>query len=192
MENLSLDDVRGIEAYCELLIKWNAKINLVGRATISEIKERHVLDCIQLSSFINKKESLVDLGSGAGLPGILLSIIGHEDVTLVESDQKKCVFLREVRRALNLKCNILNMRIEEMKDCKYDLVVSRALASLNLLLDFSEPILKEGGRCLFLKGSSFQEEIDLAKQYWSFKYETIPSKTGCGGVILEVQNIIRY
>jgi len=101
-----------IGAYCELLIKWNAKINLIGRATVTDIMERHVHDCLQLSEYLPENEGrIADLGTGAGLPGILLAIIGYKNITLIESDQKKCVFLREARRVLNLKCEILEARI---------------------------------------------------------------------------------
>lgn len=190
MEKRSTTEMDKIQAYCELLIKWNEKINLIGRATMENIMERHVLDCLQLSDFLpDKKEQIADLGTGAGLPGIVLSIIGYKNVTLIESDQKKCVFLREVRRSLGIEFTIIDKRIEDVEGISFDVLTSRAMASLDLLFDLGLPLLKEEGRCVFMKGVSYNQEIDLAKQRWTFDCRVTPSKTGCGGVILEVQNI---
>lgn len=181
-----------ISAYCDLLVKWNAKINLIGRATVSEIMERHVLDCLQLTDFLPDKSSkIADLGTGAGLPGLLLAIYGYSELTLIESDKKKCVFLREARRVLDLNLEIIESRIEEIKDRKFDVIVSRAMASVDLLFDLSEPFLKEDSRCLFMKGVTYGEEIINAQKRWDFNFIVHDSKTGCGGVILEVQNIRR-
>lgn len=181
-----------IKLYCDLLIKWNSKINLIGRATVSDLMERHVLDCLQLTEYLpNKNLKIADLGTGAGLPGLILAIEGYSKMTLIESDQKKCVFLREARRVLGLDVEILCERVEDIKDKKFDIIVSRAMASLDVLLMLSEPFLNNDSKCLFMKGMSYQDEIQLAEQNWNFDFNVYTSKTGCGGVVLEVQNIGR-
>lgn len=179
-----------IDAYCSLLIKWNHKINLIGHSTESEIRKRHVDDCLQLQEFISgKKASIVDLGSGAGLPGVILAIGGYENITLIESDQKKCVFLREVRRELNLHYDVLNSRIEEIKDKTFSIITSRALASLEHLIELSLPLMDKDSICYFLKGENVTEEISDAQKRYSFNFKLYPSKTSCTGSILEVKNI---
>lgn len=181
-----------IQKYCDLLLKWNRSINLIGRTTEKDVLERHIQDCLQLLDYIPDKDiSIADLGTGAGLPGVLLSIGGCKNLDLIESDQKKCVFLKEVKRQLGLDYHIITQRIENIADKRYDLIVSRALASLDKLFNYAEPIMRENGYLLLLKGENFLTEIEEAKRSWIFSYNTIPSKTGCGGVILEVQNIKR-
>lgn len=181
-----------IQLYCDLLIKWNSSINLIGRATIDEITDRHVLDSLQLLEYIpDKMIRVADLGTGAGLPGVLLAIGGCLNISLIESDQKKCTFLREVKRRLDLPYEVVCSRIEKLNESHYDLVVSRALASLNTLLIWSQPLLKEGGKMLLLKGERYMDEIQEAQEQWSFDYNSFKSKTGCGGVVLEVKNIKR-
>lgn len=189
---MGLDHSDKIQAYCELLAKWNEKINLIGRASINEIMERHVLDCLQISNYIaNKDVDLADLGTGAGLPGIILAISGFTKVTLIDSDQKKCVFLREARRVLGLDLEILNVRVEELSNRKFDVIVSRALASLTDLLELSYPLMAPSSKCIFLKGINHEKELLEAKNKWMFDSFLHESKTGCGGVVLEVQNIRR-
>lgn len=160
-----MGDFNKLQLYCELLLKWNAKINLIGRATITEIMERHVLDCLQLSEHIVDKNLLIaDLGTGAGLPGLILAIDGFKNMSLIESDEKKCVFLREARRVLELDCEIINQRIEKITDRTYDVIVSRALAPLELLLQLSDQIRSEQSKCFFLKGISYKDEIIQAQK----------------------------
>jgi 16S rRNA (guanine527-N7)-methyltransferase len=190
MPDLTKEQTEKIQSYCDLLIKWNAKINLIGRASEAEIMERHVLDCLKLSEFIpDRTVSIADLGTGAGLPGLILAIAGFTKITLIEADQKKCVFLREARRVLNIDCQILCSRIEDIIDVKYDLIVSRALASLDTLLKLSLPLLNDTASCLFLKGNSYAEEIIVAERSCSFDYTVHGSKSGSDGVILEIHNI---
>lgn len=181
-----LDEIR---VYCDLLAKWNEKINLVGRTSMDEVMTRHVQDCLQLSSYLpDKNFDIADLGTGAGLPGVILALEGFTKLTLIDSDQKKCVFLREVRRVLGLEYRIINSRIENLNQ-KFDVIVSRALASLTDLFSLSLPLMKDSSKCLFLKGMNYEEEIREANRFWHYNFLVHPSKTGCGGVVLEVQNI---
>jgi 16S rRNA (guanine527-N7)-methyltransferase len=181
-----------IQLYCDLLIKWNAKINLIGRATESELMDRHISDCLQLVEYLpDKSLHMADLGTGAGLPGIPLAIAGYTHLTLIESDLKKCVFLREARRVLDLSFEVIDKRVEEIRDRTFDVILSRAMASLELLLDLSQPFLSFNSKCLFMKGVTYKKEVEAARDNWDFDLIVHESKTGCGGVILEVQNIRR-
>lgn len=178
--------------YVDLLLKWNLRINLIGRSTETEVWERHILDSAQVMSLItNKNLNICDLGSGAGLPGVVLRILGCNKVTLVEADQKKCVFLREVRRLLGLEIDILDMRIEDIKGKQFDLIVSRAMASVEKILELSERLLMNGSRVILFKGEKYRDELSVAEAHWSFKYKIYPSQTSSEGVLLEFNQIMR-
>ncbi len=120
--NVSRETLARLERYAELLEKWNRRINLVGRGTIDDLWRRHMLDSAQLLPLIpDSAESLVDLGSGAGFPGLVLAICGVENVHLIESDRKKSAFLREVARETAAPVTIHNKRIEEIESFQVDI-----------------------------------------------------------------------
>ena len=175
-----------IEIFKELLLKWQQKINLISPETISQIQERHVEDSLALISYIEKNKVIVDLGSGAGFPGIILGIHGYV-VNLIESDYRKCSFLKEAVRVLNLQnTSVHNCRIENYKGPTPDIITSRALASLDKLLHFSQIVSRETiSECLFHKGENFQIEIDEAKKNWIFDKEVFSNPKG--GVILRIR-----
>ena len=172
--------------YAALLLKWNATINLVGKTTETDLWQRHIWDSYQLVPIVPRGTStLVDLGCGAGLPGIILAIARPElAVTLVERDQRKCTFLREAARALGLeKVRVLAQDAKDLTET-FDVVTSRALAALDALLEFSHPILGKDGICLFPKGENFATEIADARKHWSFRERVIHSKTnGKAGIV---------
>tara|TARA_B100001093_G_C26838575_1_gene1019489 strand:+ start:1889 stop:2536 length:648 start_codon:yes stop_codon:yes gene_type:complete len=148
------------------LIKWQKSINLVSKNTIEDIWVRHFLDSAQLYRITkNFDGNIVDFGSGAGFPGLILAMMGHKNIHLVEADQKKCTFLREVAMLCETDVIIHNNRIENLEFFDVELVVSRALAPLNRLIDYTEAftnksfIRKQFPRMLFLKGNSYQNEI---------------------------------
>lgn len=181
-----------LDLYCSLLVRWNQSINLIARSTIQDLRDRHIRDCLQIVDYIpNKDSSIVDLGSGSGLPGVVLAIAGFGNLTLVESDLKKCTFLKEVRRQLGLSYEVLPVRIETVKDRSFDVIVSRALTSTLKLLEFSEDLLVKDGKALFLKGQNVGQEILEAQKVFQFEYLSHPSKTYCEGHVLEVKNISR-
>ena len=110
-----------LSAYVDLLLKWNSKINLISKNTVDEVWIRHILDSAQIIKYIEDKSyRVLDVGSGAGLPGIILSILGVENITLVDSDQRKCSFLLEAARLLNLKLKVINDRVENICDKEFD------------------------------------------------------------------------
>jgi len=185
-----LDKVsRETSVYVEILLKWNKRINLISNRDVDSIFNRHVLDSAQLLPYINDKKShIADLGSGAGFPGVVLNILGCENVSLIEQDERKCVFLREVKRQLNLSYEVINADIQSI-DSKFDICVSRGLGSLITLLRYSQSLLVEDGYCLFLKGKKVDEELEQACLKFIFNYKKHSSISDENGIVLEVRNI---
>jgi len=178
--NVSRETFNKLCIYQKLLEKWNKSINLVGRSTIETCWERHFLDSAQLWPSKWEFDSWVDLGAGAGFPGLVLAIIGAElcpqaEFHLVESDTRKCAFLRNVSRETKVKVKVQNCRIEDLPENKYDVVSARALAPLDKLLKFAEKIISPSGKCLFLKGKNFDRELKDAKLNWEFRLERTQS-----------------
>jgi 16S rRNA (guanine527-N7)-methyltransferase len=135
-QNVSRETYDKLRIYEKTLIKWQGSINLISKSTINDIWVRHFLDSAQLYPFISKiKGNIFDFGSGAGFPGLILAIMGHKNITLVESDQKKCTFLREVARLSETDVSILHSRIENLEFRRVDLIMSRALAPLSKLIE---------------------------------------------------------
>ncbi len=187
--NLSSEQVFNFDKYIEHLILWNSKINLVGKSTLVNPLRSHILDCLQISNNLNnKKLSIVDLGTGAGLPGLVLSIIGFKNVTLVDSNLKKINFLKFVQKELKLPFVIINDRIEKIKKFKFDIIVSRALAKLNMLFFYSLPLSHKKTKLIFLKGKNIDQEITHAKKNWFFDYELKKSQSDHRGSIIIINN----
>jgi 16S rRNA (guanine527-N7)-methyltransferase len=174
--NVSNDVLNQLEAYYSLLVKWNVAHNLVQRETISreQFEVRHLIDCWQLVSCFSKDKPILDIGSGAGLPGILLAIAGF-DVHLAEIDQNKASFLKNCKVALNLNCTILN---DDIHTCatQYDQVTSRAFSSLNKLLAIQWNVSRETFG-VYLKGRSVDQEISEARKNWDFEIQIKDSVT---------------
>lgn len=184
--NVPRETIAKLTDYAALLLKWNATINLVGKTTEADLWSRHIWDSYQLVPIVPRGTiSLVDLGCGAGLPGIILAIARSEiAVTLVERDQRKCTFLREAVRALGLtNVKILACDAKDITET-FDVVTSRALAALDALFEFSHPMLGKDSICLFPKGENFARELADARKHWSFREQVIHSKTnGKAGII---------
>jgi 16S rRNA (guanine527-N7)-methyltransferase len=167
-----------LTVYLEVLTKWQRRINLVGQGTMEDVWRRHFLDSAQLYNLIdNQGGRLLDLGSGAGFPGLVLSIMGVPGVTLLEASQKKCSFLREVVRQTSSDAKVFNGRIEDYAEKqKADYLTARALAPLQDLLALGYPLLTSKGKCLFLKGQSYEQELTLAEIRWIMELRVHPSK----------------
>ena len=157
-----------LQAYLDLLAVWQRRINLVGPATLADPWRRHVVDCGQLWRFWpDEARTLVDLGSGAGLPGLVLAVLGVPTTHLVESDRRKAAFLREAARACGVQATVHAARIEDLPPLLgADVVTARALAPLPELLALAEPQLRPGAVCLFLKGRAAEAELTLARETW--------------------------
>ena len=179
-----------IERFILEILEFNKHTNIVGKSTLENIWERHIADSLQLSLFFSKKNSKIfDLGTGGGLPGIPLSIVGYSNVFMVDSVGKKIDFVRGVIKLLSLSAKTQKKRIEELNISKADLIVSRALAPLNKLLSYSLLHSNKNTTSLFLKGRNVYNEIEMAKKKFNFKFETFKSITSEEGCVLKIKNI---
>ena len=188
--NLNKKQVEKIEFFITSVINYNKHTNLIGKSTVENFWERHVLDCLQLTKYINnKKLKILDLGTGAGLPGILLSIVGYQKVLMIDSVKKKTEFLKTIIKELSLSSKILNKRIEMAPISQHDIIVSRALAPLIKLLTYARMYSNKNTTSLFLKGRNVNNEIDIAMREFSFNFEKIESLSSNEGCILKINNI---
>jgi len=187
---LNKTQVDKIDFYLSSLIEHNKHTNLVGKSTIENIWDRHVLDCLQLTNYIiNKKLKILDLGTGAGLPGVLLSIVGYQKVLMVDSVKKKTDFVRKIIKELSLTAKIQNKRIEKSPTSQHDIIVSRALAPLVKLLTYARMYSNKNTTSLFLKGRNASSEIDMASKVYFFEFEKIKSLSSDEGCVLKINNI---
>ena len=188
--NLNKKQVEKIEFFITSVINYNKHTNLIGKSTVENFWERHVLDCLQLTKYINnKKLKILDLGTGAGLPGILLSIVGYQKVLMIDSVKKKTEFLKTIIKELSLSSKILNKRIEMAPISQHDIIVSRALAPLIKLLTYARMYSNKNTTSLFLKGRNVNNEIDKAMKEYFFDFEKIESISSGDGCILQIKNI---
>lgn len=189
--SVSRETLARLEAYVALLKSWNRRINLVGASTLGDPWRRHILDSAQLWPHLPAKARvLVDLGSGAGLPGLVLAILGMPETHLVESDQRKAVFLREAVRVTGAAATVHAVRAEKLR-LAADVVTARALAPLPDLLELAAPYLGPRGTGLFLKGRTAREELTLAEKSWTMTARLLPSATDPGGTLLILEALSR-
>jgi 16S rRNA (guanine527-N7)-methyltransferase len=189
---VSRETLAQLEAYAELLTRWSARINLVGRDTLAGLWRRHLLDSAQLYPLIpNSARNLIDLGSGAGLPGLVLAILGVPGVELVEADSRKAAFLREAARVAGAEVAIRPCRIQAVPPHPVDVVTARACAPLDRLLDLAAPFLAPDTLCLFPKGERFNEELTLARKAWTMNVSVEQSLSDRRGVVLRLQQVAR-
>lgn len=190
--DVSRETFAKLEIYAALLEKWQNSINLVSKNTLPDLWQRHFLDSAQIYPLVKDAEgALADIGSGAGFPGLVLSVLGKADVYLVESDRRKTVFLREAARACDVNATVHACRIEDTPVTEAAIVTARALAPLPQLLDYAAPLLAEDGRCIFLKGRTAAEEITTAREKWNFFLEKQSSIADEQGAVLMLKEISR-
>lgn len=196
---VSRETLQLFKDYHALTLKWQAKINLVSATTIDDLWSRHLLDSAQIFEFLSDDKIIIDLGSGAGFPGLVLALLSHDRGRstihhLVEADSRKAAFLIEVAIAtglMNRTVHIHPVRAEKLAGGRLArsaaIVTSRALAALPDLFAYAEPLLAPGGRCLFPKGERADAEIDAARKAgWSFELTRHPSRTEPGASVLEI------
>jgi 16S rRNA (guanine527-N7)-methyltransferase len=189
---VSRETLERLDAYVALLASWNRRINLVGASTMGDPWRRHILDSAQLLPHLPPRARvLVDLGSGAGLPGLVLAILGVPEVHLVESDQRKAAFLREAARMTVTLAVIHPQRAEKVPRLAADTVTARAVAPLPDLLDIAEPFMAPHSICLFLKGRGAEEELTLAAKSWKMRSRLVPSLSDPGGMLLILEALQR-
>lgn len=195
--NVSRESLGRLEIYVETLQNWQRRINLVGKSTTEDIWERHVIDGAQLLRYMPPQpRHLADLGSGAGIPGLILSLAAGHRADLYESNGKKAAFLSDVIRRTGTPARVMAVRIETLANAgpeqlAVDYVVSRALAPLADLLDYAQPFLVTGAKALFHKGQDIDVELTEATKYWKINYQKHPSLTDSKAVILEIEEAVR-
>jgi len=195
---VSRETYEKLEIFNKTLIKWQKSINLVSKSSLKHIWTRHFLDSAQLYNFTkNVHGNILDMGSGAGFPGIILAMMGNENINVVEADQRKCTFMREVARLSNTSLEIHNCRIEELQFINPDLIVSRALAPLKKLIEYVENhtyknklSTKKIPNMLFLKGKLYNEELIELKKVRDFEFKVYPSITNEYGKIIFINNLV--
>jgi 16S rRNA (guanine527-N7)-methyltransferase len=181
-----------LEAYADVLVSWSTRINLVGRATLDDLWRRHFLDSAQLFPLIPAAaQSLVDLGSGAGFPGLVLAILGMRQVELIEADSRKSAFLREAARIAGANVTIRACRIEAVPLHPVDIITARACAPVTRLLTLAERFMSPRTICLFPKGVRAEEELTEARKAWTMTISRHPSRADPGGVVLSLQRVVR-
>ena len=187
--NVSRETMCQFEAYLALLKKWQRRINLVANSTMVDAWQRHILDSAQLVRFypLNTKK-ILDVGSGAGFPGLVLAIMGNVQVDLVESDQRKAIFLSTVIRSLGLPAKVHNQRIESLSSLAPDVITARALAPVSKLMKLIENQISHDTVCLFLKGVSVEDELTDLQSYSTMVPVSHPSLSGPNGVVLELKH----
>jgi 16S rRNA (guanine527-N7)-methyltransferase len=199
--SVSRETVDRLEVYVDLLRRWQKSVNLVAPNTLDDVWHRHIADSAQLWPLIPARAArLVDLGSGAGFPGLVLAILARPRphplaVTLVEADQRKAAFLREAARLTSTPVDILCARIEaeatQIRLKPADIVTARALAPLSDLLGMALPALSMNARGLFLKGRQARQEIEDAGRHWTFSHTLVPSRTDAEASIVDVSLLRR-
>ncbi len=170
--------IEKLTLYVGMIQKWQTRINLVAPSTLPHIWERHILDSAQLFPLIGRDKAVIDLGSGGGLPGLVLAMLGVQHITLIESDVRKTVFLREVSRETGLtNVTILNKRLEQAEGLKAPVITARALAPLSQLVAWATAFCDPKTTMLFPKGQDYQSEIDALPSKEIYKIDVIQSVT---------------
>ncbi len=181
-----------LEAYAALLERWNARINLVSPRDIPRLWERHIDDAAQLLPLVPPgTRRIADLGSGAGLPGLVLAILTGHETHLVERDQRKAAFLREAARVTGAPAMVHAADAATLPPIGADLVTARALAPLPVLLPLALRHLAPGGTCLFPKGATASAELTAAAKDWTMIVERFPSRTDPSATILRLTEVAR-
>ncbi len=188
--DVSRETLERLQVYNMLLHKWQRAINLVSRQSLDDSWRRHFLDSGQLFRLLpGEANSMLDIGSGAGFPGMVLAIMGARNVELVESDERKCLFLREVSRETSTDVTVTNERIEKLSPKTVDVLTSRACAPLDVLLGYARPYLGPSTICLFPKGRTVQDELTTAQKRWNIRYTLHQSVSDSAARIVRLEGI---
>ena len=189
--DVSRETLERLTVFADLLVRWNARINLVSARDLDQLWARHIVDSLQLIPDLSTGTGFIDLGSGGGFPGLVLAIATNNPVTLVESDLRKASFLREAARATAAPATVQTGRIEAAQLPPTGIVTARALAPLPQLLAWATRFLDADGICLFLKGRGVGAELTAALAEWHMTVSQRASRTDPDGVILSLSGIRR-
>lgn len=197
MDGVSRETLDRLDALAGLIRKWQASINLIGPKTLPDLWRRHFLDSAQLLPLVVQHRPggapamWADMGAGAGFPGLILAIMGAGEVHLIESDARKCAFLRQAILLTGAPAQVHRGRLERIGPVAVDIVTARALAPLEALIAYGRRFCREEGEMWFLKGAEAQEELTRARQSWTFHVETFASRSDPRGRILRLRDIAR-
>ena len=196
--DVSRETLERLEAYVALLTKWQSALNLVGSRSLSDVWHRHVLDSAQLIELAPAKaRTWLDVGSGAGFPGLVLAILGAGDVFLLEKDARKCAFLREAIRITGAQAHIVEHRVEIIVEMEPEerpfsrphVITARAVAPLGKLLLMVAPLCDPETLCLFPKGQDVEHELTAIAKYPNIDVDKLPSRTAPGAAILRIKGL---
>ncbi len=192
--DVSRETVDRFQILVDHLIRWQARINLVGPATLEDVWSRHVIDSAQLWPLIpNDAKRLTDFGSGGGFPGLVLAAMaaetGSPHIDLVESDHRKAAFLRTCAHAMTLSVGVHVARAEQIDPWPCDVITARAFAPLNRLFGFTARFATADTTWLLPKGRQADQELTEAREYWTFQVQRIPSRTDPSSQILVIQDV---
>ena len=186
--NVSRETISRLEAHMALVEKWQSRVNLVSRSSVGDMWMRHVLDSAQLAAFIPPGDArIMDVGSGAGFPGVVLGIMRDVKLELVESDGRKAAFLEAAVKEFGLNATIHNARVEAMAPTGADIITARALAPMPRLLKFLDAHLKPGVRCLLHKGERVHEDLAKVGNPRNLSFNLHPSLTNPNSFVVEVE-----
>ena len=196
---VSRETAARLDRFVEVLLEWQKKTNLIAPSTLSSLWTRHIADSLQLLALASDAKIWIDLGAGAGFPGLVIAAAladspGAAVVHLVESNGKKAAFLREAARHIGVAAQVHAERIEDFAKKftgEADVVTARALAPLKTLLELAFPLLKTGAQGLFLKGQDVDAELTEASKYWNVEANLVPSKTQPESRIVVVRSVQR-
>lgn len=181
-----------LTTYAAMIRKWNPAINLVAPSTIDDLETRHIKDSLQLADLVDKPSGVwLDIGSGGGLPGLVLAICHRScTVKLVDSDRRKVTFLQAVIRELRLEnCTATATRIEDLPPASAENLSARALAPLVRLMPYLSRHLARNGTAWLMKGRNWQAELEEARKAWTFNVTIHPSTTDPASAILAIRDI---
>lgn len=196
-QDVSRETYAELQAFAALVQKWTPRINLISKASVPHIWDRHIVDSVQLYRLAPPVfRNWVDIGSGGGFPGIVMAILGRANqpdatFTLIEADQRKATFLRTAARDISLPVTVIADRIENTSPQMADVVSARALTALSALLPLVVRHMQPTGRALLHKGQRYQAEVAEARQSWAFDLEDHPSMTDPDARLLSIQRIHR-
>ena len=194
---VSRETLAKLERYAELLRRWQQTINLVSPASLTDLWRRHMLDSAQIFPLLPPGAAVsIDMGTGAGFPGLVLAILGVSRTHLIEADARKCAFLREVARETGLitggAVQVHHARLESFRMAGgTDAITARALARLDELLAYADPFIASATVCIFPKGRNVNVELTQALERWNMRVERFPSLTDRSGTILRLSHVHR-
>jgi 16S rRNA (guanine527-N7)-methyltransferase len=190
LENVPRETIERLEEFVVLLLKWNKRINLISKFSEGGLWERHILDSAQLYAHLNPETRVMDIGSGGGFPGIVLSIMGLQHISLIEADERKALFLQQAAKISKQSVTVYNKRVESVRPHQVECITARGFASIAGILDITKTWQEEASiPYLLLKGKRYEEELSEAEEFWDFESHIVPSLTNPEGVVIHLKNV---